>query len=102
MLEALLQGLLAVLQVKAFSFMLLGILVGFWVGLLPGLGGATTLALMLPFIYNMPPAVGGRPPPRLFRPFFYNRRRVGAFPSLRGMLPKKEGNPLDRLHVVDE
>src|ERR1041385_2171467 len=55
MLEALLHGLLAVLQVKAFSFMLLGILVGFWVGLLPGLGGATTLALMLPFIYNMQP-----------------------------------------------
>src|SRR5689334_22545841 len=35
--------------------MLLGITVGFWVGLLPGLGGATTLALMLPFIYNMQP-----------------------------------------------
>jgi TctA family transporter len=35
--------------------MLLGIVVGFWVGLLPGLGGATTLALMLPFIYGMQP-----------------------------------------------
>src|SRR5688572_19446382 len=35
--------------------MALGILLGFWVGLLPGLGGATTLALMLPFIYNMQP-----------------------------------------------
>src|SRR4051812_50200162 len=35
--------------------MLAGIGVGFWVGLLPGLGGATTLALMLPFIYNMQP-----------------------------------------------
>src|SRR5262249_4919587 len=35
--------------------MLLGILLGFWVGLLPGLGGATTLALMLPFIYAMQP-----------------------------------------------
>src|SRR5438067_1337650 len=35
--------------------MLLGIGIGFWVGLLPGLGGATTLALMLPFIYNMQP-----------------------------------------------
>ena len=55
MLEALLQGLLLVLQWKAFAFMLLGIVVGFWVGLLPGLGGATTLALMLPFIYNMQP-----------------------------------------------
>ena len=35
--------------------MLLGIGIGFIVGLLPGLGGATTLALMLPFIFDMPP-----------------------------------------------
>src|SRR5512138_1430690 len=55
MLEALLEGLVLVLQWKALAFMLLGILLGFWVGLLPGLGGATTLALMLPFIYNMQP-----------------------------------------------
>jgi TctA family transporter len=55
MLEALLEGLLAVLQWKALAFMGLGIVLGFWVGLLPGLGGATTLALMLPFIYNMQP-----------------------------------------------
>src|SRR5437764_1673999 len=55
MLDAFVQGLLLVLQWKAFAFMLAGIFVGFWVGLLPGLGGATTLALMLPFIYNMQP-----------------------------------------------
>jgi TctA family transporter len=55
MLEALLEGLLLVLQWKALAFMLLGIVLGFWVGLLPGLGGATTLALMLPFIYTMQP-----------------------------------------------
>ncbi len=55
MLEALWEGLLLVLQWKAFGFMLLGIGLGFWVGLLPGLGGATTLALMLPFIYTMQP-----------------------------------------------
>src|ERR671925_599941 len=55
MADAFVQGLLLVLQWKAFLFMLLGIGVGFWVGLLPGLGGATTLALMLPFIYNMQP-----------------------------------------------
>jgi putative tricarboxylic transport membrane protein len=35
--------------------MLAGIALGFWVGLLPGLGGATTLALMLPFVYAMQP-----------------------------------------------
>src|SRR5437763_14430535 len=55
MADAFVQGLLLVLQWKAFVFMLLGIGVGFWVGLLPGLGGATTLGLMLPFIYNMQP-----------------------------------------------
>src|SRR5256714_7764449 len=56
MLDALLQGLLLVLQWKALAFMLAGVTLGFWVGLLPGLGGATTLALMLPFIYTMQPA----------------------------------------------
>jgi TctA family transporter len=55
MIEALFEGLYLVLQWKAFAFMLLGIGLGFWVGLLPGLGGATTLALMLPFIYTMEP-----------------------------------------------
>jgi TctA family transporter len=55
MIEALFEGLVLVLQWKALAFMLLGIGLGFWVGLLPGLGGATTLALMLPFIYTMQP-----------------------------------------------
>jgi putative tricarboxylic transport membrane protein len=40
---------------QAFFFMLVGIFIGFWVGILPGLGGAATLALMLPFIYTMDP-----------------------------------------------
>src|SRR3972149_3137287 len=55
MAEAFVAGFLAVLQWKTFSFMLIGIAVGFWVGLLPGIGGLTTLALMLPFIYDMSP-----------------------------------------------
>ena len=55
MFDAFIQGLLLVLQWKAFAFMLAGIGLGFWVGLLPGLGGVTTLALMLPFIYTMQP-----------------------------------------------
>src|SRR3954469_19490524 len=58
MLEALWEGLLLILQWKPFAFMLVGVLVGFWVGLLPGIGGATTLALMLPFIYTLQPAGG--------------------------------------------
>src|SRR3970040_721572 len=40
---------------QAFFFMLVGIFIGFWGGLLHGLGGAATLALMLPFIYKMDP-----------------------------------------------
>lgn len=35
--------------------MLVGIGIGFMVGILPGLGGAVTLALMLPFVYAMQP-----------------------------------------------
>lgn len=55
MIEALFEGLFLVLQWKPLLFMLLGVMLGFWVGLLPGLGGATTLALMLPFVYAMQP-----------------------------------------------
>ncbi|HEY7715431.1 MAG TPA: tripartite tricarboxylate transporter permease, partial [Candidatus Binatia bacterium] len=55
MLDAFIQGLFVVFQWQTFLMMLLGIFLGFWVGLLPGLGGTTTLALMLPFIYQMTP-----------------------------------------------
>jgi putative tricarboxylic transport membrane protein len=37
------------------TLMLIGIAAGFAVGILPGLGGPTTLALMLPFIFTMKP-----------------------------------------------
>jgi TctA family transporter len=40
---------------ETFLYMMVGMAIGFAVGILPGLGGATTLALMLPFIYNMDP-----------------------------------------------
>src|SRR5919108_493194 len=40
---------------EAFLFMLLGIAIGFVVGILPGLGGATTLVLMLPFTFQKNP-----------------------------------------------
>src|SRR6266545_2234280 len=55
MLNAFVQGLFVVFQWHTFLMMLLGVFLGFWVGLLPGLGGTTTLALMLPFIYLMAP-----------------------------------------------
>ena len=55
MIDALLQGLSLVLQWNAFSLMLVGMALGFVVGLLPGIGGAATLALMLPFVFKMSP-----------------------------------------------
>jgi TctA family transporter len=49
-------GLYQVLTPSSLGLMLVGIALGFAVGILPGLGGPTTLALMLPFIFTMQPA----------------------------------------------
>jgi putative tricarboxylic transport membrane protein len=46
-------ALLQVLAPHTFGIMLIGIGVGLVVGILPGLGGAATLAMMLPFVYPM-------------------------------------------------
>ena len=48
-------GLYQVFLPTTFGLMLIGIAVGFVVGILPGLGGPTTLAMMLPFIFTMKP-----------------------------------------------
>lgn len=53
MLEAFISGFWQVLAWPAFGYLLLGIGIGFWVGLLPGIGGLATLALMLPFSYTI-------------------------------------------------
>jgi len=55
MFDAFIGGLMINLQLKPFLYMLIGSAIGFWVGILPGIGGATTLALMMPFIYKMNP-----------------------------------------------
>jgi putative tricarboxylic transport membrane protein len=52
---ALLEALTQVLAWGTVKLMLVGILAGIVVGILPGLGGPTTLALMLPFIFTMQP-----------------------------------------------
>lgn len=46
-------GLTQIFTLSTFGLMILGILIGFAVGILPGLGGPTALALMLPFIVKM-------------------------------------------------
>lgn len=66
MIDALVSGLVQIFTWPTFGLMLVGLVVGYVVGILPGLGGATALALMLPFIYDMKP--------------------VGAFAFLVGMI----------------
>lgn len=51
--DALVSGFYQVFTWPTFSLMLVGIAVGFIVGLLPGLGGPATMALMLPFTFQM-------------------------------------------------
>jgi len=49
-------GFAQVFAWPTFGLMLIGMALGFVVGLLlPGLGGPTTLALMLPFVFKMTP-----------------------------------------------
>lgn len=55
MIETFFSSLAAILEPSTLAVMLLGIAVGFVVGILPGLGGAVTLALMLPFTFGMEP-----------------------------------------------
>jgi TctA family transporter len=50
---ALVSGLFQVFNWSTFSLMMIGIAVGFVVGILPGLGGPTAMALMLPFVFKM-------------------------------------------------
>jgi TctA family transporter len=52
-LQASIGGLFQVFTATTFSLMVVGIAIGFTVGILPGLGGPVTLALMLPFIFRM-------------------------------------------------
>ena len=53
MFSALFAGLIQVFNWSTFTLMIIGIAVGFVVGILPGLGGPTAMALMLPFIFKM-------------------------------------------------
>jgi len=53
MLEAAINGLLGVLTPESLGFMALGVLIGSLVGFLPGIGGPSTLAIMLPFVMTM-------------------------------------------------
>ena len=57
MLDALISGTLAVFVPSVLGIILLGVVIGIVVGILPGIGGVTTIAIMLPFMYKWDPRV---------------------------------------------
>jgi TctA family transporter len=52
-LDVFFESLLTLFRWPTLGLMLLGVAIGFVVGILPGLGGSVTLALMLPFVFRM-------------------------------------------------
>ena len=55
MLTSFVSGFYQVFAPTTFGLMCVGLAIGFVVGILPGLGGPTAMALMLPFIFKMTP-----------------------------------------------
>ena len=53
MIDALFAGLIAVFQWPAIGYLVLGVLIGIWLGAVPGLGGIIGLVLLLPFTFGM-------------------------------------------------
>lgn len=53
MFDAFIGGLLLIFHWEPFLYLLIGAAIGFWVGILPGLGGGETLALIMPFIITL-------------------------------------------------
>ena len=55
MFDAFLNGFILVFQWPAIGFVFLGILIGVWLGAVPGLNGIIGLVLLLPFTFEMEP-----------------------------------------------
>lgn len=55
MFEQFFHGLFLVLQWPSIGFLCLGVFIGLWLGVLPGLGGIVGLVLLLPFTFSMDP-----------------------------------------------
>ncbi len=58
MIEGMLTGLSAVLSWQGILYVMMGCLVGTFIGMLPGLGPITAIALMIPVTYSIDPSYG--------------------------------------------
>ena len=55
LIQASLSGLVQVFSWPTLPLMMIGVVIGFIIGILPGISAPTTLALMLPFTFHMKP-----------------------------------------------
>lgn len=55
--EAFFEGLMLVLQWPAIGMLFLGVLIGLYLGAVPGLGGMVGFAMLMPFTFGMDPVV---------------------------------------------
>jgi putative tricarboxylic transport membrane protein len=55
MLDLWLSGFLGLMQFRELAYLGIGMLVGLFFGALPGLGGTTALALLVPLTYGLEP-----------------------------------------------
>src|SRR5262245_31546089 len=53
MFNALISGFVQCFSISTFNLMMIGIAIGFVFGILPGLGGPTPMALLLPVVFKM-------------------------------------------------
>jgi len=55
MIDALISGLFQVVQWPAIGFLVVGCIIGIWLGAIPGLGGMMGMVIILPFTFGMEP-----------------------------------------------
>ena len=55
MIEAFGSGLIQVIQWPAIGFLIVGCIIGIWLGAIPGLGGMMGMVIILPFTFGMEP-----------------------------------------------
>ena len=60
--QSLMQGFVVALSFKNLALMFVGIVLGVIIGVLPGLGGANGVAILLPLTFSMAQSPGGTVP----------------------------------------
>lgn len=58
MIDAVIAALALIATPKVFLLIVVGALIGLFFGILPGMGGITALAILIPFVYGMDPVPG--------------------------------------------